>query len=226
MKKIAAILLSCMMITVTFASCGKEKDSEEKSKREKSNPAIGKWVIDGNEDGLYLNIKSEDSAYFYSDQDFSGQMCFDSDGNLTFGGEELPKENYDFDGKELVIHVDTENDLTMEKTDRSNDGVYGEYLWTGGTAYDAIVSGYNSMAGDDEKVSKNDLRFLMECEENSTIFRLELAVDFEMDDDTISIDATEFFGDDYVFSGSYKIDDNKLTITGEEDNEVVLERAE
>lgn len=225
MKKITALLMSCIMITSTLASCGKN-DSEDKSETKKVNPAIGTWVIDDEDDGLYLNIKSEKNACFFQDEDFTDQFMLDSDGNLSFNGEELSKDYYDFDGKELVLHMNTDNDLTMTKIDDSNDNAYGEYRWTGGTAYDAIVNGYNSMTTDEEeKMDEEDIRFLMICEENSTTFRMELGVELELDDKNISIDASEFFGDEYVFSGSYTVKDDKLTISNDDDDDVVLERA-
>lgn len=230
MKKFLTILLAMSMISCTFASCGK-KDSDKEEKKstaseteEESNPAVGRWEPVDTEDVIF-DIYSENEASVCAVMDLSGDICFEDD-NFVFSGEAFTDNDYDFDGETFVFHAFSDNDLTMKKTDGSEE-LYGEYQWISGDAYESIATGFDNKAAennDDETFEDHNINIFMNFTEDSTILEIRMNVDgFELTDETITISGS-VFGEDELRDAEYSIDGDKMIIINNSGEEVVLER--
>lgn len=227
MKKFLTILLAMSMMSFTFASCGK-KDSDKEDKKSSSaseeNPVVGRWEPVDTEN-VVLDIRSEDEAYICAVMDLSDSIYFEED-NLVFSGMEFTDEEYDFDGETFVLHAMSDDDLTMKKTDGSEE-LYGEYQWVSGDAYEAIATGFNNKAAennDDESFDEKNMKIFVNFTEESSIFEARMNVEgFELTDETITISGS-IFGDDELRDAEYSVDGDKMTIKNAQDEEVELER--
>ncbi len=229
MKRFLALLMAMTMTVCSLTACGDtDDDKDEKTSvsenDEKENPVIGEWTAEQNGQQIVFKIKSESQASAYTKQDLSEALYFDDEKNLNFSGMKFTDEDYDFDGNTFVLHGMSDNDLTMEKIDDSED-LFGEYKMTGGDAYEAIVRGYNNRAAEEDDVSIDSLDLTFECQENETYLVVEIPFEkFELTDGTISIGGT-IFGDNELKKAPYTVDGDTLTIINEEkDKEVKLTR--
>ena len=227
MKKFLTILLAMSMMSFTFASCGK-KDSDKEAKKSSSsseeNPAVGRWEPVDTEN-VVLDIRSEDEAYICAVMDLSDYIYFEED-NLVFSGREFTDEEYDFNGETFVLHAMSDDDLTMKKTDGSEE-LYGEYQWVSGDAYEAIATGFNNRAAennDDETFDEENMKIFVNFTEDSSILEARMNVEgFELTDETITISGS-VFGDDELRDAEYSVDGDKMTIKNAQDEEIELER--
>lgn len=229
MKRFLALLTAMTMTVCAFTACGDtDNDKDEKTSASendnKENPAIGEWTAEQNGQQILFKIKSESQASAYMKQDLSEALYFDDEKKLNFSGMKFNDEDYDFDGKTFVLHGMSDNDLTMEKIDDSED-LFGKYKMTGGDAYEAIVRGYNNRAAEEDDISIDSLDLTFECQENETYLVVEIPFEkFELTDDTISIGGA-IFGDNELKEAPYTVDGDTLTIINEEkDKEVKLTR--
>ncbi|MBO5319857.1 MAG: hypothetical protein J6B01_08660 [Ruminococcus sp.] len=228
MKKFLTILLAVSMMSCTFASCGK-KDSDKEDKKssvaeEEVLPAVGRWEPVDTEDMIF-DIRSENEAYICVVQDLSDALYFEDD-NFMFSGEEFADKDYDFDGETFVLHAFNDNDLTMKKTDGSEE-LYGEYQWISGDAYDAIATGFNNEAAennDDETFDEEKMKIFVNFTEDSTILEARMTIDdFKLSDKKITISGA-IFGDDELRDAEYSVDGDKMIIINAQGEEVELER--
>lgn len=226
MKKFLTILLAVSMMSCAFASCGKKdsgKDDEKSSSASEENPAVGRWVPVEKE-GTIFDILSEDEAYICAVQDLSETIYFDEEDNFVFSGMEFSGDNYDFDGETFVLHAFSDNDLTMKKTDGSEE-LSGEFQWTSGDLYDDVAGGLTeAAAADGLDITGDNIKTFMNCTENSTSLEIRIKVtEFELSDETITIGG-KIFGEDELRDAEYSIDGDKMIIINAQDEEVELER--
>lgn len=236
MKKFLSLLLAMTMTACAFTSCGDkddDKDSgkgasasdEAKASKKEKNAAIGKWQPDDVKE-IVFDIQSNDKAVISMVQDMSSIIYFDENKSFIFSGMEFSEDDYDFDGETFVLHSMSDNDLTMTKTDGSDD-LFGEYKWISGDAYDAVARGYDNKAAEnnsDESFSDSGTDIFMTCAEGSTSLEARINVqDFKLTKDTISIDG-EFFGDEALLDAPYTVDGDTMTITNADGEDVKLTR--
>lgn len=224
MKRFLALLMAMTMTVCAFTACGDtDNDKDEKTSASendnKENPAIGEWFF---EDNGRLKIKSESEASLSVTQDLSKALYFDDERNLNFSGMKFNDEDYDFDGKAFVLHGMSDNDMTMEKIDDSEE-LFGKYKLTGGDAYAAFTEGFSSRAAEDgAEMSVDDVSLTLEFNNNETYLIIEFPVEnFELTDDAVSVS----IGDNELKNAPYTVDGDTLTIINEEnDKEVKLTR--
>ncbi|MBR3760688.1 MAG: hypothetical protein IKK47_06850 [Ruminococcus sp.] len=226
MKKFLTILLAMSMMSCTFASCGKkESDKEDKknlSTEEEVHPAVGRWVPVEKEDTIF-DIHSEDEAYICAVQDLSDDLYFEDD-NFVFSGMEFSGDNYDFDGETFVLHAFSDNDLTMEKTDGSEE-LYGEFQWISGDLYDDIVRDFTEASvTDGYDITGDNIKTFMICNDEGTSLEIRIGVsDFELTDETITISGS-IFGGEELRDAEYTVDGDKMIIINAQSEEIELER--
>ncbi len=227
MKKILTILLAMSMMSCAFASCGKkdsDKEDKKSSSAEEKNSAVGRW-IPADTENMIFDIRSEDEAYICAIQDLTDNISFEDD-NFVLSGMEFNDEEYDFDGDTFVLHAMGDNDLTMKKTDGSEE-LSGEYQWISGTAYEAIATGFNNKAAENndmETFDENNIKIFVNFTEDSTILEARMNIDdFELTDETITISG-EIFGDEELRDAEYSVDGDRMTIINAQNKEVELER--
>lgn len=238
MKKLLSFLIAMTMTACAFTSCGSKDDDDSKkgssvSDEEKGgeNSALGKWKPVADEENsedlenVVFDIQSEDKATISMVQDMSEDIYFDDKKSFFFTGMEFGDDNYDFDGKTFVLHAFSENDLTMEKIDGSDD-LFGEYKWINGDAYDAMAQGFGDSASEDgvDADFENTCEMYMTCGEGSTSLEIRFKLDdFKLTDDTISI-SSAIFGEDSLENAPYTIDGDTMTLTNAKGKDVQLKR--
>lgn len=183
------------------------------------NPAFGKWefVDDYMIDVTVIEIKDSDNASVVVTQDMADRIYFDEEKNFVFPGMTFSADDYDFDGKTFVLHGMSENDLTMEKIDGSED-LFGEYRWISGELYSFV----STWAAD------SDAPLFMNCAEGSTTLYLDMDMEgFSLTDDTITIDGGAF-GENTLFkpiiNAPYTVDGDVMIVTNSDGEELKFTR--
>lgn len=236
MRKFLSFLIASAMTVCAFTSCGKiEEDSGEQGTSDAGedqaidkeqpgteentaniqpetenniNPVFGKWEFEDDYivDITVIDIKDSDNASVVVTQAMADGFYFDEEKNFVFPGATFSADDYDFDGQTFVLHGMSENDITMEKIDGSED-LFGEYRWVSGGLYDFVCAW----------AAGGDAPLFMNCAEGSTTLYLDMDMEgFSLTDDTITIDGGAFGENTLlkpIINAPYTVDGDVMIVT-------------
>lgn len=228
MKKIISALLVIAGLTASLTGCAessKISDVQNSSVQETTKAVrISTAPIDNEIIGKWWNGKS---GYIFGEDrkvslvmDFSAMnINFTSDGEFNKAGEIIGKDNISYDGNNLMVQYEIENDvniiLNMKRNDDENlDSFDGFYTIYGGLLMEYLAENVGLNLNDIKK--GDDIEFLAEVNGESLILTVENYCDYETIENSLEMFSKYM---NYVDESAdavkydYKIDGNTLTMT-------------